>query len=250
MISLDFSAQATWPSDRPNSLAQTLTACRAPRPLLRSWLRRAVLPSTARTGCSTPVAAAASAAAIQPTAEAGPEGGRLQRHQDAAEDILARDPSGKSSTPHEELFLEGGPPSDGGRAAGAGQDGHHGDDDDADQGMLAIDRGARVLQFPEVPHDFIQRSPPRVRDGASSVVRLRGAIRKMIDKPSAKGNSTKAAEPTGTYRWPWASGKLRVDSNKRAGGHIELFLVGLRARDRLAAMRVIEAAPRMRLTYT
>ena len=59
VISFDFSAQATCPSDRPNSLAQTLTECKAPRPLLRSWLRRAVLPSTARIGCSTPVAAAA-----------------------------------------------------------------------------------------------------------------------------------------------------------------------------------------------
>ena len=59
MISFDFSAQATCPSDRPNSLAQTLTECKAPKPFLRSWLRRAVLPSTARTGCSTPVAAAA-----------------------------------------------------------------------------------------------------------------------------------------------------------------------------------------------
>ena len=59
VISLDFSAQATCPSDRPNSLAQTLTECKAPRPFLRSWLRRAVLPSTARMGCSTPVAAAA-----------------------------------------------------------------------------------------------------------------------------------------------------------------------------------------------
>ena len=39
VISFDFSAQATWPSDRPNSLAQTLTECNAPRPFW-SWLRR------------------------------------------------------------------------------------------------------------------------------------------------------------------------------------------------------------------
>ena len=43
MISFDFSAQATWPSDRPNSLAHTLTACNAPKALRRSWLRRAWL---------------------------------------------------------------------------------------------------------------------------------------------------------------------------------------------------------------
>src|SRR6516165_4886025 len=61
LISFDFSAHATCPNDRPNSLAQTLTECKAPRPLVRSWLRRAVLPSTARMGWSTPVAAVASA---------------------------------------------------------------------------------------------------------------------------------------------------------------------------------------------
>ena len=41
--------------------AQTLTECNAPRPFLRSWLRRAVLPSIARMGCATPEAAAARA---------------------------------------------------------------------------------------------------------------------------------------------------------------------------------------------
>ena len=61
VISFDFSSHATCPSDRPNSLAQTLTECNAPRPVLRSWLHRHVLPSIARTGCSTPVAAAAAA---------------------------------------------------------------------------------------------------------------------------------------------------------------------------------------------
>ena len=59
VISLDFSSVATWPSERPKSLAQMLTECRAPNPFFRSWLRRAVLPSTARIGCSTPAAAAA-----------------------------------------------------------------------------------------------------------------------------------------------------------------------------------------------
>ena len=34
VISFDFSAQATCPSDSPNSLAQTLTECKAPKPLL------------------------------------------------------------------------------------------------------------------------------------------------------------------------------------------------------------------------
>jgi hypothetical protein len=45
VISLDFSPQATYPRDRPYSLAHTLTECNAPSPFLRSWLRREVLPS-------------------------------------------------------------------------------------------------------------------------------------------------------------------------------------------------------------
>src|SRR5262245_14185210 len=61
VISFDFSAQAACPSDRPYSLAHALTVCSAPRPLVRSWLRRAVFPSTANVGCSTPVSATASA---------------------------------------------------------------------------------------------------------------------------------------------------------------------------------------------
>ena len=60
MISFDFSPQATCPSDNPYSLAQTVTECNAPGPLLRSWPRRKVLPSIASVGRSTPVSAAAS----------------------------------------------------------------------------------------------------------------------------------------------------------------------------------------------
>src|SRR5208283_1523715 len=70
---------ATCPSDRPNSLAQTLTECKAPRPFLRSWLRRAVLPSTARMGCSTPVAAAAVARNDSTSSQ-----NKLERHPGAA----------------------------------------------------------------------------------------------------------------------------------------------------------------------
>ena len=157
VISLDFSAQATCPSDRPNSLAQTLTECRAPRPFLRSWLRRAVLPSIGRTGRSTPVRRGRRRAErVQPVREAGLEGRRLQGHQDAAEDVLAGDPVGQVQRLDEELLLRGGPLGDGGRAAGAGQHRHHGDDDHTDQGMSPIDRGAGVLQLREVEDDFIE----------------------------------------------------------------------------------------------
>src|SRR5262249_36990718 len=131
VISFDFAAQATCPSDRPNSLAQTLTECKAPRPFLRSWLRRAVLPSTARRGCSTPVAAAAAARSdsSQLTKQARKaSGGRAIRTQ--RKTSLRGTPSGKSRTPHEELLLEGDPFGDGGRPVGAGQDRHEGDDDD------------------------------------------------------------------------------------------------------------------------
>ena len=103
VISFDFSAQATCPRDRPYSLAHMLTECKAPRPFLRSWLRRKVLPSTGRTGCSTPVCASPRPQRLQPADEAGLEGGRLQRHQDAPEDILARDPVGQVEHLHEEL---------------------------------------------------------------------------------------------------------------------------------------------------
>src|SRR5262249_14338720 len=58
---------------------------------------------------------------------------------------------------------------DGGRPVGAGQDRHQGDDDDADQGMLAMDRGARVLQLLEVACDLVQTDPPNIRHGSSSV---------------------------------------------------------------------------------
>ena len=139
VISFDFSAQATCPSDRPNSLAHTLTECKAPRPLLRSWLRRAVLPSTAKTGWSTPVASAAlRTQRLQPAHEAG-----LKRVRLAASDSTRRKtslrgmPLGNSNTCSEELCFERGPLGDRRRPAGAGQHRHHRDDDDTDQRMLA-----------------------------------------------------------------------------------------------------------------
>src|SRR5262249_48891989 len=107
--------------------------------------------------------------------EAGPEGLRPQGQEDAAEDILARDPLGQVEGRDEELLLEGGPPGDGGRPAGTGQDGHHGDDDDTDQRLLAIGGTARVLEFLEVPDDFIQSDPPHIRHGSSSAARRKGS---------------------------------------------------------------------------
>ena len=64
-------------------------------------------------------------------------------------------PSGKSSTRSKELFLGLGPAGNGGRPTGAGQDRHQGDDDDADQGMLAIDGRTGVLQIVEMGNDFV-----------------------------------------------------------------------------------------------
>src|SRR5689334_25006381 len=78
VISLDFSAQATCPSDRPYSLAQMLTRCRAPSPSLRSWLRLAVH------GEDRLIHAGGGhgrvAECLQPVREAGLEGGRLEHH--------------------------------------------------------------------------------------------------------------------------------------------------------------------------
>ena len=49
VISLDFSAQATWPSVRPLSVAQAVTRCKAPSPDFLRDDRRSVLPSMAMT---------------------------------------------------------------------------------------------------------------------------------------------------------------------------------------------------------
>ncbi len=105
----------------------------------------------------------------QPGGETGLKGGGLQQHQDAAKDVLARDPIGQVEHPREELFLQGRPLGDRRRPVGAGQDRHQGDDDDADQGMLAIDRAARVLQVLEVSCDLVQTDPPFIRHSSSSV---------------------------------------------------------------------------------
>ena len=122
VISLDFSAQATCPSDRPYSLAQTLTECRAPRPFLRSWLRRAVLPSIGRTGRSTPVAAAAFARSefSQFTKQAWKAAG-FSAIRTRRKTSLRGTPLGRSSASMRNSSLRGGPLGDGGRAAGAGE---------------------------------------------------------------------------------------------------------------------------------
>ena len=106
VISFDFSAQATCPNDRPNSLAHTLTECNAPKPFLRSWLRRAVLPSTAKIGCSMPVASAAAAAQrLQPGGEAGLKRRRVEQRQHPPKDILARHAVGQVENPAQERLL-------------------------------------------------------------------------------------------------------------------------------------------------
>src|SRR5207244_3441431 len=68
-----------WPRDRPYSLAQTLTSCNAPKRLVRSWLRGAVLPSTANTGCPR--------RSLRPPWPARPGAGRL------SEALSSNDPS-------------------------------------------------------------------------------------------------------------------------------------------------------------
>jgi hypothetical protein len=60
---------------------------------------------------------------LQPGGESGLEGLGAEGHQDASEDILAGDAVGQVERAGEEVRLGGGPNGDGGRAAGAGEDG-------------------------------------------------------------------------------------------------------------------------------
>ena len=157
VISLDFSAQTSWPRASPYSPAQAVTTCRGPRSSFASWLRRAVLPSMAMIGRSTPVSAMASSRrrAIQALKAASKASG-LSSHQDATEDVLAGDAVGQVEDAREEFLLELGPAGDGGGPGGAGEDGQDGDDQDAGQRMPPVDVGAGILQGGEGRHDLVQ----------------------------------------------------------------------------------------------
>jgi hypothetical protein len=98
----------------------------------------------------------------QPVGEACLEGGRLQRHQDAAEDILARGAVGQVEHPREEFLRQGRPAGDRGRPAGAGEHRQQRDDDHAGQGVPLIDVRTRVLQLLEVDDDLVQRDTSKV----------------------------------------------------------------------------------------
>ena len=113
VISFDFSAQATCPSDRPYSLAQTLTEMQRPQPLLAIVTppQRLAVHRQDRS-LHAGLRGRLGAQRLQPVGEAGLEGGRLEHHQDAAEDVLARDPVGQVEHLHEELFLQGRPAGD------------------------------------------------------------------------------------------------------------------------------------------
>ena len=78
-------------------------------------------------------------------------------------------PWGKSSTLQEKFLFGDGPLGDRRRPAGTGQHGHHGDDDDADQRMLPIDGGTRILQFVKVADDFVQADVSILGHDGSSV---------------------------------------------------------------------------------
>ena len=113
------------------------------------------------------------AEAGDPGVEGGLEGRGLERHQDAAEDVLAGDAVGQVEDAGEELLLELGPAGDGGGPGGAGEDGQDGDDQDAGQGMLPIDVGAGILEGGEGSHDLVQlgafarhRRPPTTGCGS------------------------------------------------------------------------------------
>ena len=90
VISFDFSAVATWASVRPNSLAQTLTECKAPdsgggrgspQRLAVNGQRRSLHARGFRGGGTQ---------RRQPHREAGLKGIGLQCHQNTPEDIVLR----------------------------------------------------------------------------------------------------------------------------------------------------------------
>src|SRR5262249_18836940 len=153
----------------------------------------------------------------QPVREARLERGRLEQAEYTAEDVLARDAVGQVQHAGEELRLEGGPPGDGGRAAGAAEHGHHGNDNDTDQRVLAVDGVTGVLQVVEVTDDLIQADvvdprhhpPPgsrRERRHTGCGIRSDRAGRQV-------------AQIAQSERWPWGTRAFQeISSYFHAGG--------------------------------
>jgi len=145
VISFDFSAQATWPSDRPNSLTHTLTECKAPAfvAIVTAPRRFAI---DRENGLSTSVAAAACARNDATSREASLKGVWLDNASTRRKHLFVESRSATSAlstgTP-----LCRRPTWQSPSAHPLRQHGHHRNDYDADQWMFLIDRRAWILQF-------------------------------------------------------------------------------------------------------
>ena len=105
----------------------------------------------------------------QPVHKTGLKGIRTQGHQHATKDIFTRNPVGQVQHFQKELFFNGSPSGNRGWPARTRQHRHQSNDDYADQWMLQIDRGARILQLRKMHYDFIQINMPTVRHRLFSV---------------------------------------------------------------------------------
>ena len=241
MISLDFSAQTSWPRARPYSPAQAVTTCSGPRSSFASWLRRADLPSMAMIGRSTPVSADGLVAeAGDPGVEAGLEGLGLEQHQDAAEDVLAGDAAGQVEEAHQEVLLEAGPAGDGGGPGGAGEDGQDGDDQDAGQGVPPVDMGAGILQGREGCHDLVQLAAG-ARHCRPPATGCRSTTRWTVYKVGGEGASPQGLpDRHKSARWPY---DLPAYSWTGASGPSPIRVQETRARSPTARPRPIWEIP-------
>jgi len=92
---------------------------------------------------------------LQPVHEASLKRGRLQTHEHASKNVLARHPMRQIEHANEKLRFERRPAGNGCRPAGASEHRHQSDDQDAFQRVLPIDRGAWIFQPLEIAYDLI-----------------------------------------------------------------------------------------------
>src|SRR5205085_1335807 len=121
------------------------------------------------------------------------------------------------------------------RPTGPGQHGHQGDHDHADQRVLAVDAGARVLQRVEVADDLIQADRLRLRHGSPS-----GGPGNTSGVRYTKGAAQATAYPDcPKYALALTAGFLQF----RVEEHFGPFLVGAALLKRFWFKRPAEVAP-------
>src|SRR6202011_797928 len=93
-----------------------------------------------------------------------------------------------------------------------GQNRHHGDDDDANQGVLQIDRGARILQFIKVPNDLVQ-GHMNLRHRTTSVSRCRkpyGGVYESIGRGASLPRLPRVRASPASPSCKWYSEKPKI----------------------------------------